>query len=165
MIIRIAEPADIDAIDAIYNQAIELNMATADTVPYSREERELWFESHNNEEYPLYVAVLKEMVVAYCYFSAYRPRRHALRYAAEISYFVHEEFRRQGIGSALMNHLVTLAPGLGFKTLLAILLEHNTGSISLLEKYGFREWGRIPSAADFNGREYDHLYYGFKITD
>lgn len=163
MIIRFGTETDLPAIDGIYNQAIEMKMATADTVPYTSQERDIWFKSHTQNEFPLYVAEIDGKVVGYLTISSYRPRRVALRYAAEISYFVAEGNRGEGIGTALLEFGVTIAKKLGYRHLVAILLGHNLASIGLLKKFGFAQWGLLPGIADFDGVQYDHLYYGLTL--
>ena len=164
MKIRIATEDDLNAIDEIYNQAIVTQKATADTDPYSKEERLAWYRAHNPEKYPFFVAEESGKAVGYAYFTAYRGRRYALRYAAEISYFVHEDHHRQGIGSMLMEHAIKIAPELNIRYLVAILIGNNDPSIALLKKYNFSQWGLLPGIVDFDGVEYDHLYYGFRLV-
>jgi len=164
MEIRLAQTKDLEAINHIYNQVIPYEISTADMVPYSIEERLEWFRAYDRSKYPVFVADINNEVAGYFSFSPYRPRRHAMRHTAEISYFVDEKFRKRGIGTSLMNHAVSKAPGYDFKTLIAILLAHNEASIRLLEKFGFSEWGRMPGVADFNGKERDHLYYGLRTS-
>jgi phosphinothricin acetyltransferase len=71
---------------------------------------------------------------------------------------------RRGIGSRLMEHAISLAPQFNIKTLIAILLDPNTASIALLEKYGFELWGDMPGIAEINGGKYNHQYYGLHIN-
>ncbi len=163
MIIRKAEYKDLGTINDIYNSVIPYEISTADMVPYTMEERKSWLESIDRDKYPVYVADIDGTVTGYIYFSPYRPRRLAMRYTAEISYFISQNYRKQGIGSKLMEYAIAKAPEHDFKTLIAILLAHNTPSIKLLEKYGFSKWGEMPGVADFNGQERDHLYYGLKV--
>ena len=163
MKIRFATQGDLDIIDDIYNHAILTRRSTADTVPYSRDERESWFRSHNPARYPAFVAVENGVVVGYGSLSAYRPRREALRYAAEVSYFVHPDHHRKGIGSQLLLHAIDIAPACNIKHLVAVLLGNNDASIGLLHKYGFSEWGRLPGIVDFDGKMVDHLIYGKTI--
>lgn len=163
MIIRVAGQKDLKQINDIYNQVIPYEISTADMVPYTMEERESWFSAYDRSKYPVFVAAGNDLVKGYFSFSPYRPRRLAMRYSTEISYFIHEKHRAKGVGSALMEYAIKSAPGYDFKTLIAILLAHNEGSIRLLEKFGFKEWGRMPGVADFNGRERDHLYYGLRL--
>jgi len=163
MKIRLATEEDLEAINHIYNQVIPYEMSTADTVPYTMEERIEWFRGYDRFKYPVFVADTGEEVAGYFSFSPYRPRRQAMRHTAEISYFVDEKYRQKGIGSALLEYAISKAPEYNTKTLIAILLAHNEASIQLLEKFGFIEWGRMPAVADFNGKERDHLYYGLRI--
>ncbi len=163
MQIRLATEKDLEAINNIYNQVIPYEMSTADMEPYTMDERVQWYKAYDRTRYPVFVADTGNKVAGYFSFSPYRPRRLAMRYTAEISYFIDEEYRKKGIGSSLMEYSINKAPGYKFKTLIAILLTHNEASIRLLEKFGFKEWGRMPGVADFNGRERDHLYYGLRV--
>ena len=103
MNIRLAKSEDLESINMIYNQAIELKMATADTIPYTDKERKDWFRAHTPDKYPAYVAVEEETVIGYMTLSPYRPRREALKYAVEVSYFVEKEHRGKGIGNQAAN--------------------------------------------------------------
>lgn len=163
MNIRKATFNDLGAINVIYNESIPSRRSTADTEPYTMEEREAWFKGHHPDKYPVFVAETGGTVAGYSSYSPYRLRRNGLRYAAEVSYFLAPQFQGRGIGSSLLEHLVREAPEYGFRSLIAILLGHNKASIGLLRKFGFEEWGRMPGIVDFDGEEYDHLYYGLRI--
>ncbi|RPI20395.1 MAG: N-acetyltransferase family protein [Acidobacteria bacterium] len=161
--IRIAEERDLPAIVDIYNQAIALGNATADVTPLSTRGKAGWLAEHKPTNHPVFVAESAGDVVGWCSLSPYRPGRMALRYTAEISYYVHEDFRGKGIGSQLLGHAIAESPNLGIKTLFAILLDINIPSVRLLEKFGFEKWGHLPNVADFNGKECGHLYYGLRV--
>jgi phosphinothricin acetyltransferase len=103
-------------------------------------------------------------LAGWCSLSAYRPGRMALRHTAEISYYVHQDHRRSGVGSALIAHAIAQCPRLGLRTLFAILLDINRASASLLEKHGFARWGHLPGVAEIDGRECGHLYYGRRVA-
>ncbi len=165
--IRIATASDIPAITEIYNQAIAMQSATADTSSVSIESRHTWLSEHAPHEYPVFVAEIQETitdgVLGWCSLSPYRPGRGALKATAEISYYVHEDHRRAGVGSGLIAHALEQCPGLGIKSLFAILLDINTDSTCILEKFGFEQWGHMPNVADFGGDECGHLYYGRRV--
>lgn len=163
MCIRLAKYDDLEVLVEIYNQAIETKRCTADTETFSVEERISWFKDHQSLEYPLYVYEVDDKVVGYLYFSGYRPGRKAMRFTAEVSYYIHNDYQRQGIGSKFMKFAIEKSKELNYKTLIAILLEWNTPSIKLLEKFGFKEWGRLLNIADFDGETCSHLYYGLKL--
>jgi len=162
--IHIAAQSDVPAMTDIYNQAVESRSATAELSPVSIESRCEWLRAHNPEKHPVFVALDGATIAGWCSLSPYRPGRLALRHTAEISYYVDGGHRRMGIGSRLISHAVDACPGLGIKTLFAILLDINVPSIRLLEKSGFRQWGHMPDVADFDGRECGHLYYGRRVV-
>jgi L-amino acid N-acyltransferase len=163
MNIRLAEYKDLKAIVEIYNQAILTHRCTADMDIFTVEERLSWFKEHQSLEYPIYVYEVDNKVVGYFYFTGYRSGRRAMRYAAEISYYIHNDYQRQGIGTKMMEFAIKKGKELKFKSLIAILLEWNAPSIKLIEMFGFEEWGRLPGIADFDGEVCSHLYYGLKI--
>lgn len=163
MNIRLAEYKDLEALVEIYNQAILTGRCTADMDTFSVEERTSWFEEHLSLEYPLYVYEVDNKVVGYIYFSGYRPGRRAMKHTAEVSYYIHKDYQRQGIGSKMMEFAIEKSKELNFKTLVAILLAFNIPSIKLLKKFGFEEWGCLPDIAEFDGEITSHLYYGLKL--
>jgi phosphinothricin acetyltransferase len=165
MNIRIAELKDLEAIVAIYNQAIVAGQKTADITPVTTEDRRKWFEDHAPDQYPLLVAENVNLIVGYLTISAYRPGRMALRHTAEVSFFVHFDHHSQGVASGLLQHAIGMCPALQIKTLFAILMDSNQASIGLLEKYGFEKWGHMPRVAEFDGIEVGHLYYGLRIKE
>ncbi len=161
--IRIAEWKDIESLVDIYNQAVEADQKTADLEPVTVNSRRQWFEDHKPDKYPILVAECDNIVVGYATISAYRHGRQALRFTAEISYYVHFDYHRQGVASRLLQYAIDSCPSLQIKTLFAILVDSNQGSIRLLEKYGFKKWGHMPGVADFDGTEAGHLYYGLRV--
>ncbi|MDH3978623.1 MAG: GNAT family N-acetyltransferase [Gammaproteobacteria bacterium] len=165
MDIRIATGQDIPAITEIYNQAIALKYATADLSPVTEEARSRWLAGHSPDTHPVYVADKDGQVIGYCSISPYRPGRMALNHTKEISYYVHQDFRAQGIGSELVKHAIDLAPSLGIKTLFAIMLDKNPNSLALLQKFRFEQWGFMPKVADFDGEEVGHYYYGLRLPN
>jgi L-amino acid N-acyltransferase YncA len=160
-IIRFATPADLPRIVEIYNQAIAARNATADTVPFIAEQRLDWFHMHSADTYPIYVCEQAGQIAGWLSVSPYRGRP-ALSGTAELSYYVDYNFHNIGIGSALLAHALADAARIGKRVYIAILLEWNTASIRLLEKYGFERWGYLPEVAEFDGRLCGQYYYGKK---
>lgn len=163
MSIRLAKYDDLEVLVEIYNQAIVKGKCTADTETFSVEQRVPWFEEHQSLEYPLYVYEIDDKVVGYMYLSGYRPGRRAMRFTAEVSYYIHNDYQKQGIGTKFLEFAIEKSKELNYKTLIAILLDWNIPSIKLLKKFGFEEWGCLPNIADFDGETCSHLYYGLKL--
>jgi L-amino acid N-acyltransferase YncA len=162
--IRPARIEDLPQIVDIHNQAIDAGFQTCFTTKSRPEERVAWFNEHTPDKYPMLVYEKDNAIVGYLTVSDYRQGRGALRFAAEVSYFIHNDYQQQGIGTQLLDHGLQLCAELGYKTLLAIILEPNVGSTRLLEKFGFEKWAYLPTIADFNGVECSQVYYGKKIT-
>lgn len=157
--IRKAVAEDLPKLTAIYNQAIQARQ-TADALPMTVADRQSWFDSHQQANYPLFAVEKEGIVCGYSTLSSYRGGRHALRYVVEISYYLDPTYQRQGLGSTLLKHALATAKDLGFKHACAILLDTNLPSIGLLEKFGFVKWGHLPNIVEIDGQIGGHLYYG-----
>ena len=161
--IRFANTSDLPTIVNIYNQAIEEKKATADLTPFTVEQRVNWFNKFSINEYPIYVAELDGIVLGYASLSPYRNGREALRKVAEISFYLDYSSLGIGIGSSLIEHVIADCHRINKESLLAILLDANTASIKLLQKFGFKEWGNLPLNSNFEGKKYGHLIYGLNL--
>jgi L-amino acid N-acyltransferase YncA len=161
--IRFASISDLATIVAIYNQAIQSKSVTGDMEAFTVEERVDWFNKFNADTFPIYVIEVEEMVIGYATLSPYRFGRKALNKTAEISYYINYSWHGKGMGSALVSHVLSDCKRLGKETLLAILLDINTGSTGLLRKFKFEQWGHLPNVADFNGVKSGHFIYGLQL--
>jgi L-amino acid N-acyltransferase YncA len=161
--IRAAKKEDIESVVNIHNQAIDAGFQTAFTERLTVEDRVAWFHQHLGNSYPMFVYEADGQVVGWFCINAYRQGRGALHSTVEASYFIHMDHQKKGIGTALMEYGLNACRQLGYKTVLAIILEKNIGTIRLLEKFGFERWGYLPGVAVFDGEECSHIYYGKKI--
>ena len=165
MMIRLAQIEDLPVLVDIYNQSIPSKHSTGDTQPLRVEDRLMWFREHLPEKHPIFVAEVDGGLAGWCSLSAYRPGRAALRFTAEISYYIALAYHLRGIGTALVEHTIAACPALQIRHLFAIVLEGNQASLKLLAKMGFEQWGYLPGVADFDGNEVGHLYYGRHIQE
>ena len=163
ILIRVANEKDWPDIARIYNQAIDDRYCTADTEHISVDSRREWFNQHDGIHYPIFVAEKGSIIVGWCSLSPYRPGRKALRTAAEISYYIEREYRKQGVGSRLMTYAIENAGEYGFRNLFAILLDVNTISVKMLEQFGFVKWGHLPEIAEVDGTICGQFIYGKKL--
>ena len=99
MIIRLAQMGDLSTIVDIYNQSIPSKQSTGDTRPLRVEDRVTWFEEHRPDVHPIFVSEVEGQVAGWCSLSPYRPGRAALRFTAEISYYIALAYHRRGIGT------------------------------------------------------------------
>jgi phosphinothricin acetyltransferase len=164
MNIRDAKIEDVESINNIHNQAIDEKFKVSYLAPWTKDRRLEWFQEHNSEEYPVFVAEIDNTVIGYAYISPYRPGRVALQQTAELSCFIDKDYRGKGIGKKLIAHLESQCCKLGVKTLFAIVLDANEASIKLMEKCGYEKWGHLPGVAIFDHVEVGHLYYGKRMV-
>lgn len=157
--------ADLEAANEIYNQAVRSKYQTAETEETSLVYRKGWYEEHQSGNYPVFVVEDQNEVVGWVSLSEYRKGRKALRYTSEVSFYLRKDKQGQGIGTELLNFVIDRAREINIKTLIAILLEPNTASIRLLKKFDFKKWGDMPNAAEFDGLECNHQYYGLRISE
>ena len=161
--VRLAKIEDVESVVEIYNQAIDARFQTGFMERHSVAGRMDWFRGHLDTEYPLFVCELDGKVVGWFSISPYRPGRVALRYSVEISYFVDNAYFGRGVGTQLVLHGVNACRSLGYKTAIAIIIDTNTASIKLMQKFGFEQWAFLPGVAEFDGVECNHVYYGLKL--
>ena len=161
--IRVAKLDDLPAVVMIYNEAVGSSFATADTAAVTIDSRRDWFAEHEPASHPIFVLEDACEVRGWCSLSPYRRGRMALRFTAEISYYVRADSHRKGVASSLIRHSLEACRSLQVKNLFAIVLEQNMASRSLLEKFEFEQWGFLPRVADFDGQECGHVYYGRRI--
>ena len=161
--IRIAKQEDLERIVEIYNQAIPTQRSTGFISLLTVEDRQEWFDKHKPDFYPIYLAEIEGKVVGWNSISAYREKRLAFRFCAETSYYIDKDYHRQGIAKQLLKHVIKQCEPLEIKTLIAYILERNTPSIGLMERFGFERWAKLPNIANFDGNEVAHTIYGKRI--
>lgn len=157
--IRFALPGDLKAINTIYRQAVRAGLQTAHTEAPSLKERRRWFDNHSRQRHPVFVYERKGMVTGWLSVSPYRAGRQALDEVVEISYYVHSDHQGQGVGTRLIERAIDFCGDTGYRIMVAILIEGNEASLALLNKFDFREGGRIPEAVHYRETFRDHLYY------
>lgn len=133
--IREMTKEDYEGIAEIYGQGIESGTATFRTrVPDYKE----WDESHL--PFCRYVAENNGLILGWTALSL-GISRGAYRGVAELSIYVREGYRRQGIGFALIEKVKKEVGAYGIWTLESRICRNNTGSVRLHEKCGFRNVG------------------------
>ena len=156
---------DLEKLTDIYNQAIRAGNATGHTKEFTKQARWSWYKSHTKYDFPIYVLEHFKEVIGYGTLSPYRSGRQAMESIAEVSFFLDKEYQRKGFGTVLLGYIIQDCERVKKKTLLAILLDNNIGSLRLLKKYGFRKWGHFPKVVEFKDKICSQVIYGLKIKD
>jgi phosphinothricin acetyltransferase len=161
--IRPAEENDLAEIIDIFNQAIHTRTSTGYLSEFTVEQRTAWFHEHTKENYPLLVAEQNKKIIGWVSIEPYRKGRAAFKKTVEVSFFIHNDFKRKGIGNTLLQTMLHTAKDLGYTSLIAIVLDKNIGIIKLLKKNNFEQWGCLPEIAEIDGKSFGHVYYGKKL--
>lgn len=159
---RLATIADLAAIVAIYNSTVASRQVTADTEPVSVASRQAWFTAHQRPDRPLWVVEQAGEIVGWLSFSSFYGRP-AYQGTAEVSIYLAESVRGQGLGRFLLQSAIDFAPSIALHTLLGFVFGHNTPSIQLFERFGFATWGHLPAVAQLDGVERDLLILGLRL--
>jgi len=157
--IRDAIEADLPAIVEIHNAAIGSGISTAQLEPVTVEGRREWFRAHSPAQYPIWVAELDGAIAGWLSFREFLPRC-AYRGTVEVSVYVHETFRRRGIGRRLLQQAIARGPQLEMHSLVGLIFSHNEPSIALFRVAGFERWGFLPGIARVDQKTRDLTIFG-----
>ncbi|PFI97564.1 N-acetyltransferase [Bacillus cereus] len=149
--IREAMKKDVTFILDIYNDAILNSTAVYAYKPVTLENRIDWYEQKKADGYPILVYELDNKVVGFATFGPFKAWP-AYKYSVEHSVYVDREYRKNGIGSFLMEELITIAKEREYMTLIAGIDAENEKSIAMHKNFGFVYSGTIKKAGyKFNG--------------
>ena len=159
--IRIAKQQDLADIVNIYNESIPGRMATADTRPILIESRLAWFDKHTYQR-PLWIHEKNNEITGWLGLQSFYDRP-AYQETVEMSVYIKNKFKQQGIAKNLMVHMLEECPKLNIKTILSFVFSHNIPSINLILHFGFQQWGHLPKVALLDNLEKDVVIYGLRI--
>ncbi|HFJ5116949.1 TPA: N-acetyltransferase family protein [Staphylococcus aureus] len=140
--IRCAKKEDLNAILAIYNDAIINTTAVYTYEPQTIDERIAWFETKQRNHEPIFVFEENGSVLGFATFGSFRPWP-AYQYTIEHSIYVDASARGKGIASQLLQHLIVEAKAKGYRTLVAGIDASNEASIKLHQKFNFKHAGTL----------------------
>lgn len=137
-------PSDWEQVGSIYLQGINTGIATFQSELPSWES---WNEGHSKS--CRLVARSGDSILGWV---ALSPASSRSCYAgvAEVSIYIGENYKGQGIGTSLLQNVIKLSEEIGFWTLQSGIIRENTISIALHKKCGFREIGVRERVAKMN---------------
>ena len=150
--IRPAAECDVERICAIYNQGIEDRVATLETELRTPDERRRWLAARD-PRHPVFVAEAPG-VIGWSSLNGFNPRP-VYDAVADFSVYVDRDWRGRGAGTALLQHLIGYAPGLGYHKLVLAAFPFNQAGMALYRRFGFSEVGTYREHGRLDGRWVD----------
>ncbi len=147
--IRSAQPGDAAAIARIYNQGIRAGLATFETGERSPAERESWLQNRP-PRFRVLVADSLSGVRGWVSLNPFSPRA-AYRFVADVSIYVDESVRGQGLGGRLLETVMTVARQEAFHKLVLTLFPENQAARKLYLGHGFAPVGILHQQGKING--------------
>lgn len=146
------QPEDWPAIQVIYLEGIASGKSTFET---SAPDWETWDRSHR-QDCRLVAESVNGRVIGWAALSQIS-KRHVYHGVADVSIYVGETSRGNGIGRILLSLLVEESERVGIWTLQSGIFAENEASFRLHQACGFRLVGRRESIAQLNGVWHDTL--------
>ncbi|AXY21187.1 MULTISPECIES: GNAT family N-acetyltransferase [Komagataeibacter] len=158
LLIRDATDADIPAIVEIVNHAIRNSTTMWETNETTVAARLEWLHSSQASGYPVLVAEMPDGSVAgYSSWKMFRPFSGYI-HTVEHSVYIAPAYKRQGIGSALLQALCDRAMAENVHVMVGGITSTNVASRLLHERFGFQHGGLIPECGTKFGRWMDLLF-------
>lgn len=158
--IRAATSADLDAITAIYADAVLNGTATYELNVPDRNEMERRFTSLIEAGFPYLVAEDEAgRILGYAYAGPFR-ERPAYRFIVEDSVYLSPDAQGRELGVTLINRLIEEATALGFRQMIAVIGDGspNSASVRVHQKLGFRHCGVMEGSGYKHGRWLDTTF-------
>ncbi|WP_457559720.1 N-acetyltransferase family protein [Candidatus Harpocratesius sp.] len=148
--------ADFTANLDFMNAEIQRSFWLARTTPISHEEMKSFFKFISDTPEAIFlVAKYHSQIIGNIYVI---PRNEELlHHIGLLSYQVHPDFQKKGVGSFLMKKIIEKSKNTDLEILIAEVLQSNYTSIALLKKFSFLQQGVIPDGVKINNSTYFDL--------
>ena len=147
----------------IYNYEVINGVSTLDLNPRTLAERQIWFDQHNVENHPLYIAEMDGCVAGYSSLSSYR-EKEAYKSTVELSIYISPDYRKRGIATALMEFILEEAKAdARTHSVVSVITAGNEASCKLHEKFGFTYCGTVPQVGMKFGKFQDIVTYSLIV--
>lgn len=164
-LIRPAEPADADAMAAIYADAVANLTATFELESPSAADFASRVAQLHRSGHPWLVADAEGTLLGYAYAAPARVRP-GWRFTVENSIYVAPQARQTGIGRRLLNALIGACAAQGFRQMIAAIGDSdNAASIALHRRAGFEEVGVYRAVGRKHGRWLDVVLMQIALGD
>ena len=157
MHVRDMTAADLEAVRAIFNHAVEHTTAVWTEALRTEPEQRDWFAEKQAAGWPTLVAEEAGEVIGFAALFPFRPQP-GFRETAEHSLYVAPAARGRGVGRALLTAILTRAAEKPVRNVIGAISADNAPSLALHRALGFAEVGRLPGVGVKWGRRLDAVF-------
>ena len=157
LVIRDANEADAEAVQAIYAHHVLNGTASYDIEPPSVDYIRDKIRQIREAGWPFVIGELEGEVAGYAYATQFRDRE-AYRFTAEDSIYVHPQMTGRGVGKRLLKSLLERSTESDFRTIVAVIGGAEPASIAVHSALGFEEVGRLKAVGWKKERWLDSVY-------
>lgn len=161
MHIRPAQIQDAQAIAALYGHYVR---HTVITFACQEPSAEHYAAQIVQGQYPFLVAEDEHGLAGFAYADAFR-QKEAFRWDVELTIYLRPGLERQGLGSRLMQALLTLLRRQGYLLAYSCITLPNPASIALHKRFSFEELGVFPRTGYKLGRWCDVIWLQLTLGD
>lgn len=162
VLMRRARSGDADAINYIFNQAIQDGNANLDIDEKQREYRLHWLAAHD-KRHPVYVGEVQGEVVCWVALSPYSSR-YPYDFVADLSIYVRRDLRGQGLGSLLLKFIEQQATQLGYYKIVLSVYGSNRAALHAYRRAGYRDVGVFRNHGYHKGKLVDIIFMERLLT-
>jgi putative acetyltransferase len=162
--VRVARPRDARSFLELYRAVVaERRFIRSDAVRRTERDYRKRFRDGWTEDRASLVATVGDRVVGHL--GLVREDNPANRHVASIGMAVAADWRRRGVGSALIAEAIRWAKEMGVEKLALSVYPDNDAAISLYRKFGFREEGRLRGHSKKAIGYRDEVVMGLWVSD
>lgn len=147
--IRNARKADAEAINRIFNEAVETGGANLDIDTKDTAYRQKWLAAHD-KRHPVIVCEKDGEVIGWASISPWGSR-YTYDWVGELSIYVAREHRGQGLGSELLRRLEKRAEETGYCKLMMQVFATNYPALHAYRTAGYRDVGTMRCHGFYKG--------------
>ncbi|MGT2865458.1 N-acetyltransferase family protein [Streptococcus fryi] len=138
---------------------------TAQTSPfYENKLSEIDLVKEQNNRSGRLVAVIHDKIVGTLSYNPYYPFDQG-KHVVTFGLLVDPNYRRQGIGGALLQFFTSVAISKGYTKIAIHITSGNNSAIKCYEKNGFKQEGQLSGHFKIDGSSHDDLIYGKHLED
>lgn len=166
MLIRDAVESDVPQLTAINRWAVENTLASFARDADDEEQRRAWMLNRQRKGLPVLVAESESgEFLGYASYAQFR-EASGYRHTMEHSIYVNPQIHAKGVGSALLSALVERGRrAKNVKVLIGFIEATNVASLTLHEKIGFEEAGRLNKVGYKFGKPLDVVLMQLDLDD